>query len=156
MNLAKSKVTVRMVSREVAHHSDELSSTLHTAYLQLARRCEGKKSKWKLKQKVKLPLCLIKQLSTRPWRLMGSGGLAPPYLTSALEDEWSGRDFGRLTPGTHYIGGWVAPRAGIDVMEKHLLPLPGIETRPPTRSPSLYRLSYRGSSNWKEQKYCGM
>jgi hypothetical protein len=42
MNLAKSKVTVRMVPLEVPHHSDELSMTLHVTYLQLAGRFEGK------------------------------------------------------------------------------------------------------------------
>jgi hypothetical protein len=32
-------------------------------------------------------------------------------------------------PGTHQIGGWVGPRAGLDVLgeEKNLLPLPGFE-----------------------------
>jgi hypothetical protein len=44
---------------------------------------------------------------------------------------------GRFTPrerapGTHWIGGWVGPRAGLDYEEKtKFLILPGLELRPP-------------------------
>jgi hypothetical protein len=51
--------------------------------------------------------------------------------------------------GTHWIGGWVGPRTGLDDMEKRkVLTLPGLELRTlgrPGRSQSLYRLSYSGS-----------
>jgi hypothetical protein len=41
---------------------------------------------------------------------------------------WSASRLGRFTPGTHWIGGCVDPRAGLDDMEKSkLLPLPGLE-----------------------------
>jgi hypothetical protein len=48
-----------------------------------------------------------------------------------------------MTPGTHWTGGWVGPRAGLDteVGGKPLLPLPGIEPRSPrrpVRSQALY------------------
>jgi hypothetical protein len=50
---------------------------------------------------------------------------------------------------THWIGGWVGPRAGLDDVEKRkFLTLPGLELRPlglPARSQSLYRLRYPGS-----------
>jgi hypothetical protein len=40
---------------------------------------------------------------------------------------------GRFTPeersGTHWIGSWVGPRAGLDVWRRENLPLPGIEPR---------------------------
>jgi hypothetical protein len=38
------------------------------------------------------------------------------------------------TPGTHWTGGWVGPRAGLDteVRGKILLPLLGIEPRSPS------------------------
>jgi hypothetical protein len=37
----------------------------------------------------------------------------------------------RFTPGTHWIGGWVVPRAGLDDVEKRkFLTLPGLELRP--------------------------
>jgi hypothetical protein len=44
------------------------------------------------------------------------------FLTSALVGEWSaarpGRFiFGERAPGTHWIGGWVDPRAGLDDVE---------------------------------------
>jgi hypothetical protein len=49
-------------------------------------------------------------------------------------------------PGTHCIGGWVDPRAGLDDVEKRkFLTLPGLELRllgRPARSQSLYRLRY--------------
>jgi hypothetical protein len=42
--------------------------------------------------------------------IWGSGGIAPPFLTSALEwDKWSVSRPCRFTPGTHWIGGWWAP-----------------------------------------------
>jgi hypothetical protein len=54
---------------------------------------------------------------------------------------------GERTPGTHWIGGWVDPRAGLDNVEKRkFLTLPGLELRLlslPARSESLYRLRYQ-------------
>jgi hypothetical protein len=56
------------------------------------------------------------------------------FLTSALvEGEWSAPRSGRFTPeerapGTHWIGGWVGPRAGLDDTEKRkFLTLPGLD-----------------------------
>jgi hypothetical protein len=53
-----------------------------------------------------------------------------------------------LAPGTHRIGGWVGPWAGLDDMEKwKFLPPMGLKLRSlgrPARSQSLYRLSYPG------------
>jgi hypothetical protein len=54
---------------------------------------------------------------------MGSGGVAPPFLTSILDGgEWSDSSPSRFTPGeralgTHCIEGWVSPRAGLGAME---------------------------------------
>jgi hypothetical protein len=51
-----------------------------------------------------------------------------------------------LPPGTHWLGGWVDPRAGPDDVEKRkFLILQALELRPlshPARSQSLYRLRY--------------
>jgi hypothetical protein len=50
------------------------------------------------------------------------------FLTSALvRCEWSASHFGSFNPrgrapGTHWIGGWVVPRAGLDDVEKSLDP----------------------------------
>jgi hypothetical protein len=54
---------------------------------------------------------------------------------------------GERTPGTHWAGGWVGPKAGLDTEArgKILSPLPGIEPRSPgrpARSQTLYCLSY--------------
>jgi hypothetical protein len=55
-------------------------------------------------------------------------------LTTALVGgEWSASRPGRFTsgeraPGTHWIGGWVDPRAGLEDEERrNILPLPGIK-----------------------------
>jgi hypothetical protein len=70
-------------------------------------------------------------------------------LTSAVVGgEWSASHPGRFTPGTHWTGGWVGPRTGLnDVEKRKFLTLPGLELRPlcrPVRRQSLYRLSYPG------------
>jgi hypothetical protein len=50
------------------------------------------------------------------------------FLTSALVGgEWSTSSQGRFNPrerapGTHLIGGWVGPRAGLDDIENNLTP----------------------------------
>jgi hypothetical protein len=53
-------------------------------------------------------------------------------LTSALVGgEWSAPRPGRFTPGTHWIVGWVVPRAGLDNMEKRkFLTPPGLKLQP--------------------------
>jgi hypothetical protein len=69
-----------------------------------------------------------------PW---GSGGVAPPFSTSALyKGEWSASRPGRFTaeeiaPGTHWIGGWVGPTAALDFVEEtKILTLLGFEPGP--------------------------
>jgi hypothetical protein len=56
----------------------------------------------------------------------------------------------RKSPGIHWIGGWVGPRAGLDDVENRKnFTLPGLEIRPPrlpARSYSLYRLRYPDST----------
>jgi hypothetical protein len=59
---------------------------------------------------------------------------------------------GRFTPGetargTHFIGGWVDLRVGVDAVEKRkkFLPLPGVEPILSNRCPLLHQLSYAGS-----------
>jgi hypothetical protein len=56
---------------------------------------------------------------------------------------------GERDPGTHWIWGWVDPRAGMDDLEKwKFFTLPGLKLRTlgrPARSQSLYRLRYPSS-----------
>jgi hypothetical protein len=57
---------------------------------------------------------------------------------------------GESAPGTHWIGGWVEHKAGLDDMERRkMLPPPRLELRTlghPAHNQSLYRLSYPGPS----------
>jgi hypothetical protein len=59
-------------------------------------------------------------------------------LTSALGGgEWSASRPGRFTsreraPGTHWIGGWVGPRAVLDAVVKRIIPSPRRESNPRT------------------------
>jgi hypothetical protein len=73
------------------------------------------------------------------------------FSTSALVGgEWSASRPGERASGTHWVGGWVDPRAGLDDVEKRkFLTLPGLELRPlghAACSQSLYRLYYPGST----------
>jgi hypothetical protein len=60
------------------------------------------------------------------------------FLTSALDGgEWSTSRPGRRTPretasGTHWIGGWVGPRAVLESMVKRKIPRPHRELNPRT------------------------
>jgi hypothetical protein len=50
-------------------------------------------------------------------RYGGSGGIAPPFLISALDgSEWSASRPGEVVPSMHCIGDWVGPIAGLDVI----------------------------------------
>jgi hypothetical protein len=85
---------------------------------------------------------------------LASGGIALPFLTSALDGgERSALSPGRFitregTPGTHWIGGCVDPRAGLDTVEKRKTSWPCQESNSgrEAHSLSLYRLSYPGST----------
>jgi hypothetical protein len=49
---------------------------------------------------------------------------------------------GKEPPGTHWIGGWLCPRTGLDEVEvRKILPLPGLELRPLSRSARSQSLS---------------
>jgi hypothetical protein len=75
---------------------------------------------------------------------MGNGGLAPPFLTLALDGcEWSVSRPGCFIPreiaaGTHWVGGWVGPRTGMNAVEKR-------EYLDPTgnRTPAIKTVTYR-------------
>jgi hypothetical protein len=46
------------------------------------------------------------------------GVIVPPFLTSAQDGgEWSASRPCHFIPGTHWIGGWIVPRAGLDAVE---------------------------------------
>jgi hypothetical protein len=85
-----------------------------------------------------LSLCLI-NLALCYEDVWGSGGIAPTIHCQTRDGvDWSYSHPGRFTPGerspgTHCIGGWVGPTAGLDAVEnRKTLPLPGIN---PGRQP---------------------
>jgi hypothetical protein len=65
--------------------------------------------------------------------------MASPFFTSAVDiGEWSASRPCCLTPeerapGTHWIGGWVGPRAGLDAVQKRKI-LHFRESNPSRRS----------------------
>jgi hypothetical protein len=69
----------------------------------------------------------------------GSGVWISPFLTSALDGgEWLVSLPGRVTPrkraaGTHWIGGWVGARAGLDAVVK--IPSPYRNSNPQSSNP---------------------
>jgi hypothetical protein len=70
-----------------------------------------------------MSLCLISQAQCHE-DIWESGGIDPPFLASALGVSRPGR----FNAGTHYIGGWVDPRAGLKAVGKRkILPLQAIE-----------------------------
>jgi hypothetical protein len=53
------------------------------------------------------------------WRHMGGGGIALPFLTSALDGgDWPASCLWEITPGTQWLGSWVGPRAGLDLWRR--------------------------------------
>jgi hypothetical protein len=90
--------------------------------------------------------------------LEGRGSIAPTHSRPWHQMGWvvSCTPWPRISPGdgipsTHWTGGWVGPRAGLDTEArgKILSPLPGIETRSLNslaRNQTLYWLSYPAHS----------
>jgi hypothetical protein len=84
-----------------------------------------------------------------PWRLIRSGGIAPPIFTSALDEGQRPASSPDLftpeerAPGTHWIGGCVGLRADLGPTKKRKISYFCRESNPgrPARSASLYRLS---------------
>jgi hypothetical protein len=73
------------------------------------------------------------------WKRMGEWTYSSTHsLTSALDGgEWSASRPGRFTPkerapGTHWIGGWMGPRAVVEAVVKRKIPSPRRESNPRT------------------------
>jgi hypothetical protein len=80
------------------------------------------------KVKLKLSLCLTKHHAMKMY--WGVEVWLHAFLISALDGgEWSASRLGRFTPrerapGTHWIGGWVGPRAVLEAVVKKKIPSP--------------------------------
>ena len=62
-----------------------------------------------------------------------------------MESGWSTSNSGHFIPGkpgTHFTGGWVDPRAGLDERVENVASTGIRSLDRPARSQSLYRLSY--------------
>jgi hypothetical protein len=81
-------------------------------------------------------VAVISLLSTPPWRCIGE---VEVQLHSALDGaEWSAPP--GKSPGTHYTGGWMGPRDGLDAAIRRKIPSTCRDSNPdnPARSPALY------------------
>jgi hypothetical protein len=87
-------------------------------------------------QSVRLTTVSCAELSTTPWRRTGEWKYGSMHsLTSALDDEWSASWPGRFTPrerapATHWLGGWVGPRAGLNTVVRRKIPSRRRDTNP--------------------------
>jgi hypothetical protein len=88
---------------------------------------------------------------------LGKWRYSSTFLTLALDGgEWSASHPSHFTPretapGTHWIGGWVGPRAGLDAVVKRKIPSPCQDSNPnhPAHSSVLYHqaISKQGFKN---------
>jgi hypothetical protein len=66
----------------------------------------------------------------------GSGGIPPRILDLGTRYSWVvGFTPRGRAPGTHWIGGWVCPRAGMDAVMKREIPTPYRDSNPWSSSP---------------------
>jgi hypothetical protein len=87
------------------------------------------------KVKVKLSLCLTKHQAMKTY--WGSGGIAPRILDLGTRWRWVVSFTSReRAPVTHWIGGWLDPRAVLDTVVNGELPSPRRESN--TRSPIVH------------------
>jgi hypothetical protein len=98
-----------------------------------------------LKVKVKLSLCLTKHHAMKTY--WGVEVYLHEFLAPALDGgEWSASLPGLLTPrerapGSHWIGGWVGPRAVLDAVVKRKIPSPRRESN--SRNPIVQPVAQR-------------
>jgi hypothetical protein len=76
------------------------------------------------------------------------------FISALVGGEWSASRLcrftpGEMAPGTHWIGGWVEPRADLDDMEmRKLLTLPELEIQPLGRLAHNHSLSRSDTSRY--------
>jgi hypothetical protein len=111
-----------------------------------------------VKRKGKVVL-VFNQFSTTPWRRMGEWRYSSTiHMTSAPDGgEWPASCPSCFTPkesapGTHWIGGWVGPRADLDAVEKRII-LPLLRIKPQPSSPQLVAIPTELSQLWDNYGY---
>jgi hypothetical protein len=87
------------------------------------------------KVEVKFSLCLTKHYAAKTY--LGSGGVAPRTIDLGCSWSWVVSVTDRSlypkrerAPGTHWIGGWMGPRAGLVAVSKRKSPSPRRESNP--------------------------
>jgi hypothetical protein len=99
-----------------------------------------------MKVEVKLSLC-FNWAPRRGGVLRERRYISTHSLSSALDEgDWSASRPGRLipkerAPGTHWIGGWVGPRAVLDAVVERKIPSPRRESNP--RTPIVHPVAQR-------------
>jgi hypothetical protein len=103
------------------------------------RRCGKNLERLKVKIKGKVVPVLFFNWAPRHEGILGEWKYSSTHsLTSALDGgEWSGSRPGHFIPrerdpGTHWIGGWLSPRAVLDAVVKRKIPNPRRESNPTT------------------------
>jgi hypothetical protein len=108
----------------------------HWPYLQFEFQYKGK---------VKLSLYLTKHHDMKRYRVSGGIASHPGHFTPREK-----------ALGTHWIGGWVGPRAVLDAVVRRKIPSPHQESNPRTPQPStiLTELSWLLNFNITHYKLC--
>jgi hypothetical protein len=144
-----------------AHHQKCVKSQLRRVFstgfhiMRFNLTAERSQEKKPFGRPIKLSLCFSSYWEPRHKGALGEWRYRSTHsLTPTLDGgEWSASRPGRFTPrerapGTHWIGGWVGPRAGLDAVVKRKIPSPLRESNPdhPVRSPELWR--YKSTHSW--------
>jgi hypothetical protein len=99
-----------------------------------------------VKVKVKLTLCLTEHHAMKAY--LRSGGIDPRILDLCTRWSWVVSFTPRLlysqvkSPSTHWIGGWVGPKAYLDTVVKGKIPSPCRDSNPWSSSPYTYPALY--------------
>jgi len=99
----------------VIWHEDQKQKLTEVPQTLTSGICDSKR-----KVKVRLSLCLTKYYAMKTWR---SGGIAPRITNLGISYRsvvsFTSQPLftpGERVPDTHWIGGWVSPKAGLDGM----------------------------------------
>jgi len=84
---------------------------------------------------------------------MGNEGMSAHFLDIGTKWQWSSLRFGRFipwerAPGTHWIGGWVGPKAGLDTVVRRKIPSLYRDSNPRSSSPKFITCN-NDATSWR-------